>query len=65
MRKIIGVFGFAALIFFTTHLCVADSNQQDRYEAVPGLIDLRSTFSDGAHTINLANKCSKYHLNVL
>lgn len=51
MRKIIGVFGFATLIFFTTLLCVADSSQQDRYEAVPGLIDLRSTLSDGAHTV--------------
>jgi hypothetical protein len=34
--------------FFATHLCVANSSQQDRYE---GLIDLRSTLSDGAHTI--------------
>jgi hypothetical protein len=37
--------------FFTTHLCVADSSQKDEYEAAPGLIDLRSTFSDGAHTV--------------
>lgn len=51
MRKIIGVFGFTALIFFTTHLCAADPSQQDRYEAVPGLIDLRSTLSDGVHTV--------------
>ena len=51
MWKIIRVFGFAALIFFTTHLCVADSNQQDKYEAAPGLIDLRSTLSDEAHTV--------------
>ena len=29
----------------------ADSNQDNPYLAVPGLIDLRSTFSDGAYTI--------------
>jgi len=51
MRKIIGAFGFTTLIFFTTLLCVADSSQLDKHEAVPGLIDLRSTFSDGAHTV--------------
>ena len=38
--------------FFTTHLCVANSSQQDRYEAAQRLIDLRSALSDdGAHTI--------------
>jgi hypothetical protein len=29
----------------------ADSNQNSPYQAVPGLMDLRSTFSDGSHTI--------------
>ncbi|MDI6688764.1 MAG: hypothetical protein QME06_11150, partial [Desulfobacterales bacterium] len=51
MREIIRVFGFTILIFFTTQLCVTDSSQQGGYEAAPGLIDLRSTFSDGAHTV--------------
>jgi len=39
------------LLLLTAGQCMALSSQQGSYKAVPGLIDLRSTFSDGVHTI--------------
>ena len=41
----------AILLSLTPQPSIARSNQRDPYMAVPGLIDLRSTFSDGTHTI--------------
>jgi len=49
--KVIGFLVLALISFLTTQSSEAASNQKDQYEAVPGLIDLRSTFSDGTHTI--------------
>ncbi len=51
MRKWTGSLTLALLILLTAPPSSADSNQNDPYWAVPGLIDLRSTFSDGSHTI--------------
>ena len=49
--KIIGLQVIALILFLITLPSTANSNQEDKYEAIPGLIDLRSTFSDGAHSI--------------
>lgn len=49
--KIIGILGFLVPSLFIAQQCVASSSQQNRYRAVPALFDLRSTFSDGSHTI--------------
>ena len=39
------------LLFLTTTSLTADADPQESYMAVPGLIDNRSQFSDGAHSI--------------
>jgi len=49
--KTIGILAIVIILFLMTPPSLAISNQETRYIAVPGLIDLRSTFSDGAHTI--------------
>ena len=51
MTKRTGCLILALLIFSIATPPQADSNQGNPYRAVPGLIDLRSTFSDGSHTI--------------
>ena len=51
MWNIIKVLGISFLSLILAQPCMADSNQRHKYEAVPGLIDLRSTFSDGEHSI--------------
>jgi hypothetical protein len=50
-NKINALLAFLLILSITTHPSKAQSNQENHYEAVPGLIDLRSTFSDGAHSI--------------
>lgn len=49
-RNIIRIFiFFNSILLFTC--CLAYSDQGNEYTPLPGLIDLRSTFSDGAHSI--------------
>ncbi|MBW2342188.1 MAG: hypothetical protein JRF50_17920, partial [Deltaproteobacteria bacterium] len=50
-NRINGLLAFALILSITTHPSKAQSNQESHYEAVPGLIDLRSTFSNGVHSI--------------
>ena len=50
-NKINALLAFALILSMTTHPSEAQSNHENHHEAVPGLIDLRSTFSDGAHSI--------------
>ncbi|MFC1867257.1 PHP domain-containing protein [Thermodesulfobacteriota bacterium] len=51
LLNVIGLLCFVVLLFLKTSSCFASSSQDNDYEAVPGLIDLRSTFSDGTHSI--------------
>jgi hypothetical protein len=51
MKKKTGCLTLALLTFLIIAPLPADSNQNTPYQAVPGLMDLRSTFSDGSHTI--------------
>ena len=51
MRKWIGCLILALLTLSIATPPTADSNQDNPYRAVPGLIDLRSSFSDGSYTI--------------
>ena len=49
---IMEVFGFITLFLLNTPFCIALPDQDNSYIEVPGLFDLRSTFSDGAHSID-------------
>jgi hypothetical protein len=51
-RYIKKVFGFITIFLLNTPFCIASSGQDDNYIQVPGLFDLRSTFSDGAHSVD-------------
>jgi len=51
MNKTIGCLSLTIIIFVILWSSVARANQDGSYLAVPGLMDLRSTFSDGSHTI--------------
>ena len=50
-NKAIAFLVLAFILPLTTQSSIAASNKKNQYEAVPGLVDLRSTFSDGTHTI--------------
>ena len=50
-NKVIPLLAFALLFLIIAKPLRASSNPADPYMAVTGLIDLRSTFSDGAHSI--------------
>jgi hypothetical protein len=50
-QTLIKLVALVLLLFLTQQPSVASSDQRDPYKAVTGLIDLRSTFSDGHHTI--------------
>ena len=59
LRNFTLVFWFI-IIFFASHYSIALSDQSNSdYKSVPGLIDLRSTFSDGAHTIDEMARMAK------
>jgi len=51
MKKWTGCPTLALLILIIAPPSQADSPQNNPYRAVPGLIDLRSTYSDGSHSI--------------
>ena len=51
LLNVIGLSFLVSLILLSTHRCFANSSRYGNYEAVPGLIDLRSNFSDGTHSI--------------
>ena len=50
-NKVIPLLAFALLFLIIAKPLGASSNPADPYMALTGLIDLRSTFSDGAHSI--------------
>jgi hypothetical protein len=50
-RYALEVLGFMTLLLSNTPWCIALSTQDNSYIEVAGLFDLRSTFSDGAHSI--------------
>ena len=50
-NKVFTPLALALLFFLAIQPCMANSNEGDPYTGVPGLIDLRSTFSDGTHSI--------------
>jgi hypothetical protein len=50
-RYAMEVLGFMTLLLSNTPWCIAFSTQDKSYIEVAGLFDLRSTFSDGAHSI--------------
>lgn len=51
MKKKTACLTWALLTLFTAGAYPAESKLHTPYQAVPALIDLRSTFSDGSHTI--------------
>jgi len=51
MKKKTGCLTLVLLTLLIIGPSPADSNQKNPYQAVPGLMDLRSTFSDGSHNI--------------
>ena len=51
MKQKTGCLTLALLTLLIIGPSLADSNQKNPYQAVPGLMDLRSTFSDGSHSI--------------
>ena len=52
LRKIIVIHLITALFLLSAIPGISFSEKQEDYLAVPELIDLRSTFSDGAHSID-------------
>ena len=51
-RYIMELLGFITLFLLNTPFCIASPGQDNSYIEAPGLFDLRSTFSDGAHSID-------------
>lgn len=52
IKGIIKTVGSLCVVLLTAQQCIAMQGEPERYLSVPGLIDLRSSFSDGAHTID-------------
>ncbi|MBW1803195.1 MAG: hypothetical protein JRJ85_20990 [Deltaproteobacteria bacterium] len=50
-KKYLWLFGLMSLFIMVGAVVSADDHFNRPYHAVPGLIDIRSTFSDGVHTI--------------
>jgi len=51
-QNIMEVLIFTPLFLLNPTFCIAHPDQNNDYISVPGLFDLRSTFSDGAHSID-------------
>jgi hypothetical protein len=58
-RDIMEVLGFIAVFLLNAPLCIAQHGQNNSYIEMPGLFDLRSNFSDGAHSIDDLTKMAR------
>ena len=50
---------FTLILVLSTVNLLAEPEREDVFTAIPGLIDLRSTYSDGSHTIEELAKMAR------